>query len=60
MPLIPTLKKQRQADLPVQGQPGLRSKFQDSQGYTKNHASKKTKKTKQNKKKQSKQTNKQK
>ena len=30
MPLIPVDKSQRQA---VQGQPGLRSEFQDSQGY---------------------------
>jgi hypothetical protein len=32
--LIPALRKQRQADLPVQGQPGLLCGFQDSQGYT--------------------------
>jgi hypothetical protein len=33
-PLIPALGRQRQADLCVRGQPGLQSKFQDSQGYT--------------------------
>jgi hypothetical protein len=30
-----TLQRQKQADLPVRGQPGLQSEFQDSQGYTK-------------------------
>jgi hypothetical protein len=34
MPLIPVLGRQRQVDLWVQGQPGLQSEFQDSQGYT--------------------------
>ena len=34
MPLIPALRRQRQVDFWVQGQPGLQSKFQDSQGYT--------------------------
>jgi hypothetical protein len=34
MPLIPALERQRQADFWVQGQPGLQSEFQDSQGYT--------------------------
>jgi hypothetical protein len=33
-PLIPVLGRQRQADFWVQGQPGLQSEFQDSQGYT--------------------------
>jgi hypothetical protein len=33
MPLIPALGRQRQADFWVQGQPGLQSEFQDSQGY---------------------------
>ena len=33
-PLIPALRSQRQADFWVQGQPGLQSEFQDSQGYT--------------------------
>jgi hypothetical protein len=33
-PLIPALGRQRQVDLWVQGQPGLQSEFQDSQGYT--------------------------
>ena len=34
MPLIPVLGRQRQVDFWVQGQPGLQSEFQDSQGYT--------------------------
>jgi hypothetical protein len=34
MPLIPALRRQRQADFWVRGQPGLQSEFQDSQGYT--------------------------
>jgi hypothetical protein len=34
MPLIPALGRQRQADLWVRDQPGLRSEFQNSQGYT--------------------------
>jgi hypothetical protein len=34
MPLIPALRRQRQTDFWVQGQPGLQSEFQDSQGYT--------------------------
>jgi hypothetical protein len=33
-PLIPALRRQRQADFGVRGQPGLQSEFQDSQGYT--------------------------
>jgi hypothetical protein len=33
-PLIPALGRQRQVDFWVQGQPGLKSEFQDSQGYT--------------------------
>jgi hypothetical protein len=33
-PLIPELGRQRQEDFWVQGQPGLQSEFQDSQGYT--------------------------
>jgi hypothetical protein len=33
-PLIPALGKQRQADFWVRGQLGLKSEFQDSQGYT--------------------------
>jgi hypothetical protein len=33
-PLIPELGRQRQADFWIQGQPGLQSEFQDSQGYT--------------------------
>jgi hypothetical protein len=34
MPLIPALRRQRQADFWDRGQPGLQSEFQDSQGYT--------------------------
>ena len=34
VPLIPTLGRQRQADLQVQSQPGLQSEFWDSQDYT--------------------------
>jgi hypothetical protein len=33
-PLIPACGRRRQADFWVQGQPGLQSEFQDSQGYT--------------------------
>jgi hypothetical protein len=33
-PLIPALRRQRQADFWVRGQPGLQSEFQDSHGYT--------------------------
>jgi hypothetical protein len=32
-PVIPVLGRQRQVDFWVQGQPGLQSEFQDSQGY---------------------------
>ena len=34
MPLIPALGRQRQVDFWVRGQPGLQSKFQDSQVFT--------------------------
>ena len=44
MPLIPALGRQRQADFCVQGQPGLQSEFQNSQGYTEKPCLKKTKK----------------
>jgi hypothetical protein len=33
-PVIPALRRQRQADFLVWGQPGLQCEFQDSQGYT--------------------------
>jgi hypothetical protein len=33
-PLIPALRRQRQTDFRVRGQPGLQSEFQDSQSYT--------------------------
>jgi hypothetical protein len=49
MLLIATLGRQRQVDFWVQGQPGLQSEFQDSQGYTENPCLKKQNKTKQNK-----------
>jgi hypothetical protein len=51
MPLISALRRQKQADFWVRGQPGLQSEFQDSQGYTekpclkKNQEGKKKKKT---------------
>jgi hypothetical protein len=45
-PLIPALGRQRQADFWVQGQPGLQSEFQDSQGYTEKLCLKKQKKIK--------------
>jgi hypothetical protein len=48
MPLIPALGRQRQADFCIQGQPGLQSEFQDSQGYTEKPCLKKNKKTKTN------------
>jgi hypothetical protein len=43
-PLIPALRRQRQADFWARGQPGLQSEFQDSQGYTEKPCLKKTKK----------------
>jgi hypothetical protein len=46
MPLIPALGRQRQADFWVQGQPGLQSEFQDSQGYTEKPCLENTKKKK--------------
>jgi hypothetical protein len=46
MPLIPALERQRQVDFWVQGQPGLQSEFQDSQGYTEKPCLKKKKKKK--------------
>ena len=49
MPLIPALKRQKQADLLVQGQPGLQSEFQGSQ---RNPVSKLTKQNKTNQQKQ--------
>jgi hypothetical protein len=50
MPLIPALGRQRQADFWVQGQPGLQSEFQDSQGYTEKPCLEKQKTNKQTKK----------
>jgi hypothetical protein len=49
-PLIPELGKQRQADFQVQGQPGLQSEFQDSQGHTEKPCLENTKKQKQKQK----------
>jgi hypothetical protein len=54
MPLIPALGRQRQADFWVWGQPGLKSEFQDSQGYTEKPCLKN--KTKQKQKQKQKQT----
>jgi hypothetical protein len=45
-PLIPALRRQRQADFWVQDQPGLQSEFQDSQGYTEKPCIEKPKKKK--------------
>jgi hypothetical protein len=45
-PLIPALGRQRQEDFWVQGQPGLQSEFQDSQGYTEKPCLEKQKKKK--------------
>jgi hypothetical protein len=45
-PLIPALGRQRQVDFWVQGQPGLQSELQDSQGYTEKPCLEKTKKKK--------------
>jgi hypothetical protein len=47
MPLIPALGRQRQVDFWVQGQSGLQSEFQDSQGYTEKTCLEKTKTNKQ-------------
>jgi hypothetical protein len=52
MPLIPALRRQRQADFWVQGQPGLQSEFQDSQGYTEKPCLGKKKKKKKKRKKE--------
>jgi hypothetical protein len=46
-PLIPALRRQRQVDFWVWGQPGLQSEFQDSQGYTEKPCLRKQNKTKQ-------------
>jgi hypothetical protein len=50
MPLIPALRRQRQAYFLVWGQPGLQSELQDSQGYTEKPSLKKKKKKKTEKK----------
>jgi hypothetical protein len=50
MPLIPALRKQRQSDFWVRGQPGLESEFRDSQGYAEKPCLEKTKNKKTNKK----------
>jgi hypothetical protein len=46
MPLISALRRQRQADFWVWGQPGLQSEFQDSTGLHRETLSRKTKKKK--------------
>jgi hypothetical protein len=43
--LIPALGRQRQVDFWVQGQSGLQSEFQDSQGYTEKPCLEKQKQT---------------
>jgi len=48
-PLILVLRRQRQADFWVRGQPGLQSEFQDSQGYTEKPCLKNQKKKKKKK-----------
>jgi hypothetical protein len=45
-PLISALRRQRQVDFWVRGQPDLQSEFQDSQGYTEKPCLKKPKKKK--------------
>jgi hypothetical protein len=52
MPLMPALGRQRQADFWVQGQPGLQSEFQDSQGYSEKPCLEKPKKKKKEKEKE--------
>ena len=44
--MIPALRRQRQADFCIPGQPGLQSELQDSQGYTEEPCLKKKKKKK--------------
>jgi hypothetical protein len=51
MPLIPALGRQRQANFYVQGQPGLQSKFHDSQGNTEKSCLRKKEKRKERKEK---------
>jgi hypothetical protein len=46
MPLILALRRHRQADFWVRGQPGLQSEFQDNQGYTEKSCLKKQKQNK--------------
>jgi hypothetical protein len=58
-PLIPALRRQRQADFWVRGQLGLQSEFQDSQGYTEEPCLVKNKNKNKTKPKKTKQTNKQ-
>jgi hypothetical protein len=54
IPLIPELRRQKQADFRVQGQPFLQSEFQDSQGYIEKSCLKKKKKRKEKKRKEKK------
>ena len=51
MPLISALRRQRQVNFRVQGQPGLQSEFQNSQGYTEKPCLEKPKKQNKTKKK---------
>ena len=44
--LIPALGRQKQADFWIWGQPGLQSRFPDSQGYTEKTCLEKTKQNK--------------
>jgi hypothetical protein len=48
-PLIPALRRQKQSDFWVRGQPGLQSEFQDSQSYTEKPCLEKPKKKKKKK-----------
>jgi hypothetical protein len=50
MALIPALRRQRQVDFWIRGQPGLQSEFRDSQGYTEKPCLEKQTKTKKTKK----------
>jgi hypothetical protein len=48
MPLIPALRRQRQADFWVWGQPGPQRELQDSKGYTEKPCLEKKKQNKTN------------
>jgi hypothetical protein len=57
-PLIPALRRQRQVDFWVRGQPGLQSELQDNQSYKKKPCLEKNKQKKQKKKQKQKNKNK--